>query len=137
MPDRHHGFGTWERARDEALVLGFVPTPCDYWIFQLCNIWQENLDNYEDGDGYVQKYTARYEADGSVRVVIAEEDPGCGGNWIRPFGHVHGGMSLRLIKTTGEPPAVTLHRLPLAALRAQGLGALASVEAIVSGEIED
>lgn len=132
VPDRHHGFGTWERAPDEALVVSFMPTECDYWIFQLCNMWQENLDNYEEGDGYVQKYTATYEPDGSIRIIIAEEDPGVGGNWIRPFGHVHGGMSLRLIKTQGEPPAVSLQRLPLADLR-KG----ATVDPIVSGEITD
>ena len=137
MPDRHHGFGIWECDSGEALVLEFLPAPCDYWILQLCNIWQENLDNYEDGDGYVQKYTAVYEPDGSVRVVIAEEDPGIGGNWIRPYGHVHGGMSLRLIKITGEPPQVTLHRLALAELRAQGLAALATIEPTISGDVGD
>jgi len=137
VPDRHHGFGTWERNEDEALVLSFTPTPCDYWIFQLCNIWQENLDNYEDGNGYVQKYRATYEKDGSVRIIIAEQDPGIGGNWISPLAHVHGGMSLRLIKTEGEPPAVTLHRLPLERLKSEGLAALAALPAIISGEIED
>ena len=137
VPDRHHGFGTWEKAADEALVLHFTPTECDYWIFQLCNIWQENLDNYEDGQGYVQKYTANYEADGSIRLIIADEDPGIGGNWIDPYGHAHGGWSLRLIKTQGEPPAVTLHRVSLAALKRDGLAALDTVEAIETGEITD
>jgi hypothetical protein len=137
VPDRHHGFGTWERNEDEALVLSFTPTPCDYWILQLCNIWQENLDNYEDGNGYVQKYRATYEKDGSVRIIIAEQDPGVGGNWISSLAHVHGGMSLRLIKTEGEPPAVTLHRLPLERLKSEGLAALAALPAIISGEIED
>lgn len=137
VPDRHHGFGIWECDSGEALVLEFLPAPCDYWILQLCNIWQENLDNYEDGDGYVQKYTAVYEPDGSVRVIIAEENPGIGGNWIRPYGHVHGGMSLRLIKITGEPPPVTLHRLALAELRAQGLAALATIEPTISGDVGD
>jgi hypothetical protein len=32
---------------------------------------------------------------------------------------------------------VTLHRLPLARLREQGLAALDAVEPIISGEIED
>jgi len=137
VPDRHHGFGTWECAPDEALVIGFTPCACDYWIFQLCNIWQENLDNYEDGGGYVQKYRAVYEPDGSVRIVIAAEDPGIGGNRIDPYGHVHGGMSLRFIKTEGEPPAVTLHRVKLDALKARGLAALEDVEPIVSGDITD
>jgi len=137
VPDRHHGFGTWERGADEALVLRFTPTPCDYWIFQLCNIWQENLDNYEDGDGYVQKYRAVYEPDGSVIVVIASDNPGIGGNHVDPFAHRHGGMSLRLIKTQGEPPPVKLWRLPVATLKAEGRAALDRNEPIVSGDITD
>lgn len=137
VPDRHHGFGTWEKASGEALVLHFQPTPCEYWIFQLCNIWQENLDCYEEGQGYITKARASYESNGSVFVVIADQDPQLGGNWIDPYGHHHGGMSLRLIKTDGEPPAVTLYRLPLAALRQQGLSGLGAGAAIVSGEITD
>jgi hypothetical protein len=137
VPDRHHGFGTWEKAPDEALVMRFTPTPCDYWILQLCNMWQENLDNYEDGQGHVTKYKATFEPDGSVLVVIAEQDPGIGGNWIDSFGHVHGGMSLRLIKTQGEPPPVTLHRVTLTTLKAEGRACLTPETAIVSGEITD
>jgi hypothetical protein len=137
VPDRHHGFGTWEREPGEALVVQFTPVAADYWIFQLCNMWQENLDCYEDGQGYVTKYRCKLEPDGSVRIIIAEEDPGLGGNWVDPFGHVHGGMSLRFIKTEGEPPPVTIHRLPLADLKRDGLVALRSVEPIASGDITD
>lgn len=141
VPDRHHGFGTWEKEPDEALVLHFTPTPCDYWIFQLCNMWQENLDCYEDGQGYVTKFTASFEDDGSVRIVIADEDPGItstwGGNWVDPGGHSHGGMSLRLIKTAGDPPPVTLHRVKLADLKQHGFAALEHVEPLTSGEITD
>ena len=137
VPDRHHGFGTWEKSAGEALVVSFRPTPCDYWIFQLCNIWQENLDCYEEGQGYVTKYRATYEADGSVRIVISDSDLGWGGKWIDTYGHAHGGMSLRLIKTQGEPPPVTLHRLPLDALARGGWSVLTPESAIVSGEITD
>ncbi len=140
VPDRHHGFGTWEKTADEALVLHFTPSPCEYWIFQLCNIWQENLDCYEEGQGYTTMARARFEADGSVFVVVADRDPGVGGNWLDPCGHQHGGMSLRLIKTRGEPPAVTLYRLPLeelARLGPEGLAGLDPAKAIVSGEITD
>ena len=137
VPDRHHGFGTWQKAPAEALVLHFTPPPCDYWIFQLCNMWQENLDNYEDGQGYITKYRCRLEADGSVSVVIADTDPGVGGNWIDPAAHVHGGMSLRLILTQAPPPKVSAYLLPLEQLRAQGRAALASARAIESGELTD
>lgn len=137
VPDRHHGFGTWEKAADEALVLHFTPGPCEYWIFQLCNVWQENLDCYEDGQGYTTKTRAHYENDGSVYVVIADADPQVGGNWLDPYGHDHGGMSLRLIKTDGTPPTVALHRLPVATLRSIGLHGLAAEDAIMSGEVTD
>lgn len=137
VPDRHHGFGTWECAADEALVIEFVPIEADYWIFQLCNIWQENLDNYEEGDGYVQKYRARLLSDGRARIIICASDPGLPGNRIDPWGHRHGGMSLRFIKTESRPPAVHLWRVKVALLRDEGEGALRPENAIVSGEVTD
>lgn len=137
VPDRHHGFGTWEKTADQALVLHFTPGPCEYWIFQLCNVWQENLDCYEEGQGYTTKTHAHYESDGSVYVVIADTDPQVGGNWLDPYGHDHGGMSLRLIKADGAPPTVALHRLPVETLRNIGLQGLVAEQAIMSGEITD
>jgi len=137
VPDRHHGFGTWRKAAEEVLVLCFTPPPCDYWIFQLCNVWQENFDNYEDGQGHVTKYRCQLESDGSVWIVIAAEDPGIGGNWLDPAGHVHGGMSLRLILTQAPPPKVHAYLLPLATLRAAGRAALATAPVIESGDIAD
>ena len=133
VADRHHGFGTWVCAPDEALVVTFTPPDCDYWILQLCNVFQENLDNYEDGEGYLQKFRALYEPDGSILVVIAHQDPGLGGNYINAFGHVHGGWSLRFIKTNSAPPDVVVRRLPLEALRNGGFSGLANAETIRSG----
>jgi hypothetical protein len=134
VPDRHFAFGTWQKAADEALVLQFRPPECEYWIFQLCNLWQENLDNYEDGQGYVTKFTARPEPDGSIRIVISERDPGIGGNWVDSFGHSAGIMGLRLIKTSETAP-VTLHRVPLRELERSGFAGLAPEAAIRSGEL--
>ena len=134
--DRLHGFGSWHKPAGDALVLEFRPPECEYWILQLCNLWQENLDVYEDGQGYLTRFTARIEPDGSVRAVIADEDPGVPGNWIDSFAHTSGVFSLRLIKTEGGPP-VTLYRLPVRALRERGLAALEDVEPIVSGRVTD
>jgi hypothetical protein len=136
--DRFHGFGAWARAADETLVVKFTPIPCDFWTFQLCNIWQENFDNYEEGQGYVYKEGVKLEADGSVLMIIADSDPGCGGNWIDPYGHTHGGWSFRLIKTYGKlPPPVYAWRAKTEDLRRNGLGVLKSQEAIVSGGVVD
>lgn len=134
VPDRHHGFGTWKKEPGQALVIEFTPPECEYWIFQLCNLWQENLDNYEDGQGYVSKFTANYLADGLVRIVIADTDPGVAGNWVDPFGHTQGGMSLRLIKTPIAPP-VKLWQVELEKLQTQGLAALAEATPLQSGEV--
>jgi hypothetical protein len=136
VADRHFAFGTWFVAPDEALVLEFTPPACEYWIFQLCNMWQENLDNYEDGQGYVTKFTARYEQDGKVRVIIAARNAGLPGNWIDPFGHVKGGMGLRLIKTD-SPPRVTSWLVGLDELERSGLGCLTQEAASESGEVTE
>jgi hypothetical protein len=134
VPDRHFAFGTWSKPASDALVVEFRPPPCEYWIFQLCNRWQENLDNYEDGQGYVTGATARREPDGLVRVVIAEQDPGVGGNWLDAYGHTAGIWGLRLIKTAETCP-VTVHELPLARLRERGLACLGPETATESGEL--
>jgi hypothetical protein len=134
VADRHFAFGTWFVNPDQALVLEFTPPECEYWIFQLCNMWQENLDNYEDGQGYVTKFTARYEDGGKVRVIVAARDPGIQGNWVDPFGHVKGGMGLRLIKTDSPPP-VTSWLLPLAELERSGVTSLSPETAFASGEV--
>ncbi|MEZ4334281.1 MAG: hypothetical protein R3F35_21220 [Myxococcota bacterium] len=134
--DRLHGFGCWEKARDEALVVRFTPTPCEYWVLQICNLWQENLDCYEDGQGYVTKFNARHEADGSVVAVLADADPGVGGHWVDAFQHEKGLFSLRFIKTEGGP-AVTIHRVALARLKEAGLAAILAEPGIASGEVTD
>jgi hypothetical protein len=132
--DRQFAFGAWKKPLDQALVLEFKPPECDYWIFQLCNLWQENLDDYEEGQGYTTKFNAHYEPDGSVRLIVAETDPGIGGNWVNSDGHIQGIMGLRLIKTTGTP-AVTSYLLPLHTLKQGGWAALKGQTPIISGEV--
>jgi hypothetical protein len=104
VADRQFAFGVWRKPAGAALVVEFEPPECDYWNFQLCNIWEENLDNYEDGQGHVTKFTAATEPDGRVRVVIADADPGLGGNWIDSFRHTTGLMGLRFINTAPPGP---------------------------------
>ncbi len=134
--DRLHGFGCWEKKASEALVIRFTPTPCEYWILQICNLWQENRDVYEDGQGYVTKFNAKYELDGSIVAVVADEDPGVGGNWIDSFRPEKGIFSLRLIKTEGGP-GVMIHRVAVAELRREGLAGIAKRPGIASGEVTD
>ena len=136
VPDRHVAFGGWEKGLDEALVLEFVPPECEYWNFQICNMWQENLDTFEDGNGWVNNYRFVAEPDGRVRIIIAERDPGLGGNWVNSYGHERGIWGLRLVRTESTAE-VNLWRLPLARLEAEGTAALDPGAAILTGQFVD
>lgn len=136
VPDRHVAFGGWEKRLDEALVLEFTPPTCEYWNFQICNIWQENLDTFEDGNGWVNNTSFAAEPDGRVRIVIAERDPGIGANWVNSFGHDKGQWGLRFVQTEVTPP-VRLWRLPLDTLERQGAEALDPASAIETGQFVD
>ena len=103
----------------EALVVDLQPPPCDYWNFQLNNHWMESLDwRYQRVD--LNHRTAHAEADGSVRIVVAHEDPGHP-NWLDPAGHIRGTMCLRWIRAAHHPNP-TLRLVPLNELAAAGLG---------------
>jgi hypothetical protein len=86
-----HGYWTLEPGR--ALVVEVPALDCFYWNFQVNNLWEESLD-YRHLRVTVNKHSARYEADGSARIVVAAEDPGWG-NWMDTAGHRHGTMGLR------------------------------------------
>ncbi|MBJ20309.1 MAG: hypothetical protein GY910_12835 [bacterium] len=132
--DRLHGFGCWRKPATDALVIRFTPSRCEHWILQVCNRWQENLDVYEDGQGFITKFTARFEEDGSVLALLADRDPGVGGNWIDTFQHEAGVFSLRLIQTEGAPD-VEIHPVSLAQLESAGLAALEGIDPIESGGV--
>jgi hypothetical protein len=83
----------WKLMDDEALLIEVKPPDCDSWNFQLNNYWMESLD-YRYFTICINKATASYEANGSVRVIIAHRDPGKP-NWINTCGHNEGTMCWR------------------------------------------
>ena len=86
----------WKLDEDEALVIEVTPPECEYWNFQLNNYWMESLD-YRYHTIHINKHTAQYEPDGSVKVVVAHTDPGMP-NWINTVGHNEGTMCWRWVK---------------------------------------
>jgi hypothetical protein len=93
----------WKLAADESLVIEVKPPVCDSWNFQLNNYWMESLD-YRYFTVCINKATAHYETDGSVRVVVAHKDPGIP-NWIETAGHHEGTMCWRWYRLAeGEKP---------------------------------
>jgi hypothetical protein len=91
----------WSLEPDEALVVEATPPECDYWNFQLGNHWMESLD-YVHHTICLNKHEARYRPDGSVRIVVAHEDPGVD-NWLSTAGHSFGTMCLRWVRAKEHP----------------------------------
>ncbi len=83
----------WKLAPGEALVIEVRPPDCDSWNFQLNNYWMESLD-YRYFTITVNKSSAVYEKDGTVRVIVAHHDPKIP-NWINTCGHNEGTMLWR------------------------------------------
>jgi len=83
----------WKLEDDEALVIEVTPPGCDHWNFQLNNYWMESLD-YRYFDVCINKATAKYNSDGSVKVIVAHRDPG-EPNWLQTCAHNEGTMCWR------------------------------------------
>src|SRR5690606_28785408 len=109
----------WRLEPDQALVIEAPIPECDAWNFQLNNHWMESLD-YRYLQIHVNKHSAKYLPDGSVRIVVAHTDPGVP-NWITTAGHDRGTMCFRWIRATEHPEPRT-RVVRLADLRAE-LGA--------------
>ena len=105
----------WRLAGDEALVIEAMPPACEHWNFQLNNYWMESLD-YRYHTIHTNKHLAEYEPDGSVRLIVAHEDPGLP-NWLDTAGHTSGTMSFRWIRAEEHPEPAT-RVVKLAELRA-------------------
>ena len=91
----------WALAEDEALVIEVMPPECEHWNFQLNNYWMESLD-YRHHRIHTNKHLARYEDDGSVRLIVAHVKPDHP-NWIETAGHASGTMCFRWVRAKAHP----------------------------------
>ena len=100
----------WALEPDEALVIEVTPPECEHWNFQLNNYWMESLD-YRHFTVHTNMHLAQYEDDGSVRLVVAHDDPGLP-NWLQTAGHAFGTMCFRWVRADEHPqPACRVVRL--------------------------
>ena len=101
-PNIFYFHGAWQLEDDEVFIIEAPDIPeCQTWNFQLDNWWMESLD-YRHHHIHVNKHTAHYEPDGSVRVVVSHSDPGVP-NWIETAGHRIGTMCWRWIGADRHP----------------------------------
>ncbi len=111
-PNIHYYQSYWKLAKDEALFVHLRDLPeCQTWNLQISNSWMQSLD-YRFFRVCVNKFTAHYEPDGSVKIAIAHQDPGPSfPNWLDTCGHDQGGMLGRYVGAKNPPkemPAVVL-----------------------------
>src|SRR5690606_19750479 len=120
-PNIRYYHSHWALAPDEALVIESEIPECEHWNFQLNNYWMESLD-YRYHPIHVNKHSAALRADGSVRIIVAHEDPRAGPddplNWIRTLGHDSGTMCFRWVRANAHPQPRT-RVVKLAALQAE------------------
>jgi hypothetical protein len=116
-PNIHYYQSYWKLAPDEALLVELRDIPeCQTWNLQISNSAMQSLD-FRFFRVCVNKHTARYESDGSVRIVIAHRDPGPRyPNWLDTCGHDQGGMLGRYVGATRHPPEMPTRLLKLADL---------------------
>jgi hypothetical protein len=100
-PNIRMWLGQWRLGEGQALVIDVTPPECHYWNFQLGNIWAESLD-FRNRNVHINSGGAILRDDGSVRLVVANEDP-AQPNWIDTAGHEHGTMALRFVRTKSYP----------------------------------
>lgn len=117
-PNIHYYQSYWKLAKDEALYIHLNDIPeCQTWNFQVSNYWMQSLD-YRFFRIGVNKFTAHYEPDGSVKIVIAHEDPGPRyRNWLTTLGHDQGGMLGRYVGAKIWPKQMSAKLVKLAELR--------------------
>lgn len=109
-PDIAYYHSYWQIEPDEALLIEVTPPACEHWNFQLNNHWMESLD-YRYHTIHINKHTAVYEPDGSVRIAVAHTNPGVP-NWLSTTGHRMGTMCLRWIRAD-QHPSPQIHLVPL------------------------
>jgi hypothetical protein len=93
--------GLWRLQADEALVIEATPPACDYWNFQLGNVWAESLE-FRFRRTHLNNGSVTLRSDGSFRLVVAHRDPGVP-NWLDTAGHDHGTMCLRWVRANSCP----------------------------------
>lgn len=103
----------FEVGSDEALIIDFKPPETVFWNLTSASIWHESPRYLTDPVSRTSK-EVEAGADGSVRFVVARNDPGHP-NWIKTFGHDRGFLLLRMVGVADNPLPV-VRRVPLGSL---------------------
>jgi hypothetical protein len=110
-----YGFGRFELAPDEALIVETRRPDAPYWSIQWYTFGWYEQPEFMHRQTSVNNRQARVDADGRVRFVFAATDPGVP-NWIDTAGHRSGQFTYRWVWSKNRPKPRT-KLVPLAELR--------------------
>jgi hypothetical protein len=104
--DNTYCMGRWHLAPGERLVIETTPIACGYWGLQAWNRWGQSLahtfDDHNHRRQMVNHETATMNSDGSVRIVLADADPG-EPNWLDTCGFTEGSLIFRFLYPESKP----------------------------------
>jgi hypothetical protein len=107
--ENYYQMAHYQLEPDEVLVVDFEPPPTRFWNLTSATIWHESHRSLTDPVSRTLDEVEK-QADGSVRFVVAERDPG-EPNWIKTFGHARGFLILRIVGVASHPQPV-VRRIP-------------------------
>lgn len=109
--ENYYQMAHYQLGEGEALAIDFMPPDTVYWNLTSATLWHES-HRYLTDPVTMTSSEARKNPDGSVRFVLARDDPGHP-NWLKTFGHERGFLILRMVGVKQHPlPKVT--RAPVA-----------------------
>ena len=104
-PDNLYMLGSFDLAEDEALVIELAPPRTRYWSVTLENVWHECIEPRRRRSS-ITNAAAVARADGTVRLVVANRDPGAA-NWLDTGGRSRGFITVRWLDNPSTPPVDT------------------------------
>ena len=94
-------YAFWEMAEDEVLQVNSPVPRCDYWNFQLTNLWMESLD-YRHHPVHLNQASAVLE-DGAVQIHVSHAPIASLRNNLVTTGHHRGVMLMRWVGADEHP----------------------------------
>lgn len=104
-PDNLYMLGSFRLADDQALVVELTPPDTRYWSVTLENVWHECIEPRRRRSS-ITNAGAIARPDGTVRLVIAGQDPGAT-NWLDTGGRGRGFITVRWLDNPAAPPVET------------------------------
>lgn len=104
-PDNLYMLASFRLTEDEALVIDLTPPETRYWSVTLENVWHECIEPRRRRSSITNAAAVR-RGDGTVRLVVAERDPGAT-NWLDTGGRGRGFITVRWLDNPAAPPVRT------------------------------